>query len=403
MRLHRDEVFGGNSTRVRSQYQYALALWLVGALLALASVHDVEYWKATHWAFNYGEGYVKRALVGTFYQFIEYPVTQQGVITAYLVVAGGVIALFIWLVTTTFGPSSHALPHQDFTAAAVGLWLVTAPGFIPQLFHDMGRFDVFGILCLLASALVVVRRDKKEAFLAVLALSCVSIYIHEGFYFWIPPVAIALWIYRHHQSRRDTALVALFAVVLTANTGYSGLSTYAGSLSLDETMSAVGDQAAFPVDQRAVEVHFRSFAENVDRAWERGWSEDRVERLALAVPVFIPYLVFFGVLAREIRRVNSGCAVRLGLLFASVLAPAALFVLGSDFGRWFSMINVGAVAVILFLARCHPNTIRNIPSGAVWLVVVATVMQANLGPYGIEWIFPQANIWPTIEAIRALG
>lgn len=402
MSVQNEDVLGNSATLIRSQYQYGVALFVVCALLALASFHDVETWKATHWAFSYDAGFVKRGFVGTLYQYFEYPVSQTGVATAYLAVSGFAVGLFIYLVAKTFGPAADASLSRDFAASVTGLWLISAPGFVPQLAHDMGRFDVFGIVFLLVCVVAVHERSKKESFAAVTVLSAVSIYIHEAFFFWIPAVAIALWMYRHHESRSDTLLVVLFAAVMFSSTLYNGLSTYADSFStLGEAVASMEDKTTFWVDPRSVNVHFRSLIDNVERARERGWRAEKVERLTMVVPVFLPYLVLFWIFGKEARKADPDRRAYLYVLFASVAAPVALFVLGSDFGRWLSMINVSAVAVIVFLVRAHPAVTRMIPPGAVWLMVVATVLQANLGPFGIEWVFPYAHAWSTIEAIRA--
>ncbi len=65
------------------------------------------------------------------------------------------------------------------------------------------------------------------------------------------------------------------------------------------------------------------------------------------------------------------------------------------------MMNVSTAGIFIFLVRRHPAVIDRLPQSAAWILIVAIIVQANLGPFGIEWLFPRADVWTTVEAIRA--
>jgi hypothetical protein len=165
-------------------------LFILGGLAALRSVQPFDTWNMTHWAFNYGHGFIKRGLIGEIFSRVVGPVTVANVFTAswllMALLAGALVLLLI-------GPALRQ-PNR-LGAWLFGLVAITHSATIPRLVWDLGRHDHFLFLILLACLAVLYRASPVWRILVIPPLCVIGLLIHEGFFVMFLPLIFAVWFY----------------------------------------------------------------------------------------------------------------------------------------------------------------------------------------------------------------
>lgn len=332
-------------------------------------------WASTQWLFNYQEGWVKRGLAGEILRLGGVPVTVP-VIAA--------IHYFVALLATAALACVFYRPLRRPEAAA-GTWLfvflaVTNPGTIQHLSYDFGRLDT---LCLLLAigCLWAVERMRGPLLGAFVTFAMgTSILIHEASFFMFPPLIFAYWAVRD-QLRADGRIraIALLALIVTTYLVSSfGLRDVSR---LEADYQVLARQHGDWVTLTSLDVLYKgTLRENLVRAVEKGMNWKRFGHHVLFFSIVLVPLVVWGrkILAQIRAMPRSGGAL---LLIASAFAPLALYFLGHDHFRWWSISLINLCLALALLAHTDPKVGQIIAAttagnrraaafvGAFWLLV----------------------------------
>lgn len=161
----------------------------------------------TYYVVNYGDGLIRRALVGEVYSWF---VQQKDLAT--------VKAVMTWMYTPLLALLLAALfcwvaiverRRRDYLLLAI-LGVFLASQFVPTLAYDVGFLDVFDYLLVTIAAASLARRR----YAAVVVAGAIGPLIHEAFIFcWLALVPLVLW------ERPSWQRVAVLLVPLVSTAG----------------------------------------------------------------------------------------------------------------------------------------------------------------------------------------
>lgn len=151
-----------------------------------------------YYLYDYNFGFIKRGLVGSICSLLFSKVSEStfvAISTVILVILGiGIVKI---------------IDHINFKNKFYGYFLVSllviCPAFLKNLWYDLGRLDIFGILY----CLFFLYPFKKTFLNIFLLLSPLILLIHEGFFlFWLPTYFVCWFI------RKNMILIKIDKIIL---------------------------------------------------------------------------------------------------------------------------------------------------------------------------------------------
>ncbi|WP_093157953.1 hypothetical protein [Aliiruegeria lutimaris] len=377
-----------------------VALFLALFILVVTSISPASSpWTATHWLFTYEHGFIKRGFMGSLHALVSDEVGLRSVWMTHIVVSMAASVAFCTLILRTVranqtGPDDTQT--ADMAALAFGLMLLSGSGIVQQFFFDTGRFDVYGFLLLCAAFLATGKLHPIPALLTITFLSILAILIHEAFFFWIAPAALALWLLHHPFSR--TSLVPLLScaaaiVLVTFLAGHSSLSDH---MTFEEAKSALQQRADFEVSNPSLEVHFRNLEENMRYTLQRALTKERAFLALIALTILgLQTVIFFAIL--QPARTGLGYLRSMSVLLC--FCPIALVLFGHDHGRWLAMINGNLAVMLLAAARLNPGILSRLAPLTIATMLLVVLAQASLGPFGIMIPYPELDLFNALKTL----
>lgn len=361
-------------------------------------IKPVNPWIATHWAFSYEYGFIKRGLVGTVYQIFKSRLNLATI--NYYASILSYFGLFLTLATIVYlskiiyntnhfqGSLTYLVP------IGLSAWLISSPGLAVQHFYDLGRFDVLGYILICMSVNAIIFLHKNTAFLFLLITSTLSIVIHEGQYFWTPWILLSAWYLFNLNSQIPTnsiifmnfLFLVLFFLFMTIMTAAISTKTYANYFSLTEALDTLNNRSDFNLRRDSLLVHFFGLSENLEFTADRSWSPRRIAGLITSALILIPYIWFFGKIYLTLN--NKNLLIH-AIVFLGIFAPLGLFILGHDQGRWMAMINANLIFMIAIGIVKAPQTLAILKPKHCIVLIGFTFLQLMVGPYGVTATHPE--------------
>ncbi|MCY7295035.1 hypothetical protein [Alteromonas sp. a30] len=367
------------------RYQQASKLSLsvfFGGIIALLFVRADNYvsdWKFTHYLFNYEYGFIKRGLVGELFAFFSPNIHFQSVVSfSYLlVIALSVVLVAMW--------SQVFFKDRSKAALLLALIAIVSPFTIQHLVYDLGRFDAITALLALATIGAIKNTKGPSQFLLVNLLLSTSLLVHEAAFFMFFPLIFAYWLWVEENNAIISKVVSFIWVLgLTFYISTQGLMT---QLSLSEHLAILQKTYGNSVVESSLKVLYKGgLIENIKMTLAntvRPWNLiHHGIMFVLLAPQF--YLLF-----KIIKENKNKLSINANLLLLASLSPLALYPLGHDHFRWWSL-AITNVFVVLFLLMQQPQfkeqtlSIISKHSRLVYFIIVSSVV---LGPIGITSSF----------------
>ncbi len=344
-------------------------------------------WGATHFAFNYSQGFVRRGLVGEiarriggdsvfrYNTFVVFAFTVFFIVTACLVLA-----------------IRRALlsDPRDLGLKVAVLVFGASPGLV-FFVHSVGYNDYIGILLVLVALLALCRlRSRYAIFYWVAITSVVSALVHEGLAIMFGPILI--FAMACHILRLATASPLsgrTWLLLLTHAAVTSGF-----LLSLSSIISTIGveDLGRVQALERHVIAHTdyptrthafialqRSSKENLLRLMPWYWSEKghypgAIQSWQAFAPSFVWMLVYGTSAVRRAPVLRPMRWVLTLLFWVASLAPLAFNFIGWDWGRWNGLALLASFSALLALKLYFPS--RAADSSSPMLLGVGLVVAA---------------------------
>lgn len=343
---------------------FAILLATIFALTFFKGVRLPSLWAATHFAFNYSQGFVRRGFVGEVARrlFGDDVYTYKN----FLGFSCLVFTLCALLLGRNIVRALRAAP-QDLALRLALLAFAASPALV-FFVHMLGYFDNLGLLLVLGFLWAAERINNRFVPAILVALvGVVLVLIHEGLVIiFVPTLTFVLLCHavRAHRlaafKRWDWAILGveaalaiapifIVAIVLSRSGGHDADRVQA----LTKFMHRHVD---FPIRSDAVETLTRSSEENMRRIIPWYWRQpESQQRAAQDFSAFLPGLgVLIYYAATMLRRLALPRALFVVLLLgfiAATFAPEFMNFAGWDWPRWNGLTLVTCVVATLSLLR----------------------------------------------------
>lgn len=339
-------------------------------LVLLATVFGISFfkafrlpslWCATHFAFNYSQGFVRRGFVGEVARRLfgdDVYKYRNFTVFAFL--------LFI-VCAVLFGLAVRRALRANPDDWGLRLTLVVfaaSPGLV-FFIHLVGYFDYLGLLALLLFGLAMPRLKNRLLSCALaLAVGALFILIHEGLAVIFIPSLLFLLVCDTARTSQSRNLETKDWVLLAGQALFIALPLIAFAVFLSTTgaqdrervhrlLDFMQRHADFQIRTDAVDALMRSSAYNLQHILPQYWALplSRV-RAARDLSSFLPGLavvIYYGI--ATIRRANLSVAIRRVVMGSFVLAafsPELMNLVGWDWPRWNGLALITSMVAILF-------------------------------------------------------
>lgn len=315
---------------------YAIMGVALIALAALAvwrgSAGKINPHVLTYYVVNYGDGLIRRAMVGEVFSWF---VSQQNLATVRAAMLSIYTPLLIVLLAGLFWwVALIEWRRRDFLLLALFAVFLTSQ-FVSTLAYDVGFLDIFDYLLITIAAASLARRQYAIAIIA----GAVGPFIHEAFIFcWLALVPVVLW-ERSSKSRVAVLLIPLVSTIVV----YLGASHDAAVAQIDASVLPEDDKdlaLRFPLSQ--------TLATNIDMMLVK-YRNNVVNILAATVFFTLPAAIIVGLYGVARRRRTD-----IAVLICAAAAPLLILTLAWDVSRFL----VGAIFFAL-IATLYMETVRS--------------------------------------------
>lgn len=361
-----------NTVEVTSQQirrAFAIVLCTVFTLSFLKGFRLPNLWAATHFSFNYGQGFVRRGLVGE--------VARQ---------IGGTGALKYGVVVTVagivFAAVAFALGRRIFRVLRLNsedaelrialLVFAASPGLV-MFIHMIGYNDYYGLLAALLLLAGLSTSSRIYPFLfAASVIGVLFIFIHEALVvMFFPAIVFCLVCHalKRHETRalrrRDGVLWGALLISLTVSLLIlSVVVSRLGSADVERIrrlQQFVQEHADFGIREDAFIALSYSSEDAIHSKIPAWWAIKSVRLLtysnwAAIGPSFL-FLLYYGVRSLRALQVSLSMRVLLGCLFVGAsVAPLALCFVGWDWNRWNGIALLSCGLCILAMKQFFPSS-----------------------------------------------
>ena len=339
---------------------FAVVAWVVFVLALGKGLRPPSRWGATHFAFNYSQGFVRRGLVGEIARRIGgddvYHYNTFAIFSAVLVVIS--VVLLAWVLR-------RALRRHpaDLGLRVAVLVFLASPGVVFAI-HIMGYSDWLGIVGLVIFlATAIYSRSRFALYYLALALGGVLTLAHEGLLpMFAPAMGFIMLCHIARQARKNVlsigAWVAQFAhavlscILMMVPSVWLSLSGTDQVERVNAMRAFIQQHADYPLRQDAIDALTRSSHENMTVLLPWFWSQERFIKTAIYGEIaFLPGFIFLLVYGcHSIWHSGLPKWQRWGLCPAFVLAslvPQLMNIVGWDWQRWNSASILCALACVL--------------------------------------------------------
>lgn len=362
---------------------FLVLLWGVFVLTFFKGFRWPSLWCATHFTFNYSQGFVRRGLVGEIARQLFGPDIYH-----YNPFVG--FSFFVqWTVGLLFVLSVRKvlrLSGGDWNLRVALLVLCSSPGMI-FLVSAVGYFDFIGLLALLVLLFWARATRRSLPLLVGLVLGgALLALIHEGMIvmFGASALFIAVCHAKLHLSGRldakrkawlfalglGVALVAVAVIVVFA-------STPADPGRVRALHRFIAPHVDFALRGDAFDVFTRTTSENMFQAVPYFWSDQVSRERALRGDFgFLPsiaFLIWHGV--RELRAAEPNAKLLPSLFVAASIAPEVMNLVAWDWPRWNAMalatsgLCIAAMRLLMPAARRAKPSLRLVTAGLLFTAI----------------------------------
>lgn len=310
-------------------------------------------WKYTHYLFNYNEGFVKRGLVGEALGSLSGYVSY-GMVNFFSYIVLGILSVLILL----FFSAPYIHHEKRLGALLLMFFAVSSPATLQHFAFDVGRFDliIYSAFVFLLFSIHRLSVKNPAAIFFMVSLGLVfTVLVHEAAFFMIMPLTLVFWNYIDSSKKslmlQFFSFSILFVVTFLVSTrgGYSALGF---EEHLDSLKAIYGDRV---VGSSLNVIHNISIEENLERTINGGVSFARLVHHAAFVFFMLP---FFYMLYKLYMSVRSEINFQTVIVLVSSLSPLALYPLGHDHFRWWSL-AITNIIFSIFLIVINDEAIRN--------------------------------------------
>ncbi|WP_139312426.1 hypothetical protein [Chromohalobacter japonicus] len=343
-----------NAWGVRDARKVSLLLWCSMVVLIvwvrsnpylfLNGTSYLSDWNYTHYLFNYDDGFVKRGVVGDVLKTLVGHVSYDLVNFISYVSLGGLCFLFLLFVSKAYVDHGGRLG-----AFLLMVFAATSPATLQHFAFDVGRFDLIiyiVFLLIILSINFLAERSVYATSAVVVAGLSLSVLVHEAALFMILPLSLVFWNYID-SSRKGVVFQGVVFIIIFFMTFLVSTHGEYSALGFEDHLEALrsiyGDRV---VSSSLVVIHHSSLEENINRTIRLGLSFPRLVHHGALVFFMMPFVYMMYKLYMSMR---GQTGLRVKIIFIASLSPLALYPLGQDHFRWWSLSITNIILAICFI------------------------------------------------------
>lgn len=335
--------------------------------------------KITHFLFNYEDEFLKRAFVGEILRIINFDITNESIILISKITLIAITVIFV-LMAYLFWKNS---PKDTGSLLFISLFLFSSPTLM-FFYHDMGRFDIYGLIIALISIFLILNTKPIVYFIIVPVLMVIIILIHEGMFFMFIPLILGFMLYKtsnkkHYITIAIIAMLQLYATYIISTKGQATYQSYEEHY--EKLVSKYGENMV----GSSLEVLYKGgLIENIKNTIENGFTKKRIMRhIKFCIFLLIPLLYLFYQIFKDSGYKWNDKRI---IIFLMAFSPLALYPLGHDHFRWWAIALNNAFIVILILSIYDSKikkSVVNIMYNKQNIVLFLLIISAIFGGVGV--------------------
>lgn len=334
-------------------------------------------WKYTHYLFSYESGFVKRGLIGELLSILSIKPSYSTI--NYIAYSSVFILIFaVFFILKTLWSTNK----NNYGFFLLLLFITTSPATLQHFLYDVGRFDIYIYTGVIALLYILDSVSTVTKFFTVNLFLSLFILIHEAAFFIVAPMIFMYWHYRDSSKQSVVLQIISFFFIFFLTYLVSTNGDYT-SLSLKDHVKELASVYGNKVIEGSVAVIHKSDLEyNIHMTFERGFTLDRLLHHIYLLLFMIP-LIYFSVGLYQ--QVKEQLTLRSCILLLSGLSPLALYPLGHDHFRWWSLAITNVMLIIIFLCLNNKKlseVVFNYFECQEKLVIFMIVLGFILGPLG---------------------
>ena len=334
----------------------------------------VHPWLYIQYFLNYKFEFIKRGLIGSFFQFFGIEPNQNTIIIFSIVVANLFFILFYLMAKKAFRKQ-----NDTHFFLFISLFLLSAATAM-QFAYDIGRFDYINLL-LLMSIIILLTLSFKQYYIILIALLLFLMLInHEAILFIGIPLVMTI---SYHEVQKHNyppqllyveVTIIIISLLLLFLFGKADNTTLASvNLVIHQTFPTL-----YTVD--ALSVWQNSFADNIAitlSQYQYVWKS-----FFVALPLVGLYIYLFSSLLEW-----SHMSFSQKLIFLSPFGILPMFILGHDFFRWLSMLIIIFFISFIYLLREKQSPLQYNKKELFAIIII--FLYTFMGPLGVMDAFPK--------------
>lgn len=374
---------------------WPMAILAISVVISfLRGIRFSNQWAATHYCFNYQEGFIKRGLVGQ----LNYSLFGSDYCnyTTLFTMHVSILLVFLGLMLWWFWHVIR-LAEQKLALTLLASLFLASPAMVMHV-HAIGYFEQIILILLMAQLLLWPYLTASIRVVTAIAMVVIAILVHEATIFLVVPVLCLRFI----SAQKKFLLPVISIVVVAAGMTYV-VSEY-GILPEERWKNLEGfvsGMANFRLCYPAFWVLKANFTKNhssIVNDWMTKYQKEFIACFVMIVPFLIATFWY------ALRRINGAKYQKIGfmgLLVTGSLAPSLLATGAWDFNRWAAWCATNAIlGLLIFAEDKHLRT----PAQPLWKGrdIVNALAFCWLFYFGFSHALPmfdgyEAKNWPFTE------
>lgn len=308
-------------------------------------------WASTQWLIDYGQGFVKRGLLGELLGILSYERTIENITALHntLLVIG-----LSWLVALFLLP---ALKRNMKGLQLFGLLAITSSATLQHFIFDSPRFDIVLLtLLLLSLTTLIICKHRLIHIVCIPLILAIGLLVHEASFFIIIPTVITFWVYQSRDQPKGWITPAMSFLLLLGLTFLISQYGVRPEESLVFDFDKLVKKYDWAMETSYNVVYYSSLEQNIQRTLKGALKLDRLASHILMLLLLICIFRLFWPLIKQLKAQTS-LHERLYflLLIAASFSPLLLYPLGHDHFRWWSFSLTNFFIIIAILAIQSTN------------------------------------------------
>lgn len=338
-------------------------------------------WRYTHWLFDYEFEFIKRGLIGQILTVLNVTKSYDNLEYIWTNVTWILSIIFLFILSRNIKIESISKSLILFTILAL-----TSSATLQHFVYDFGRFDSINLIIAMLLLIAIPNLSEKKLVLVIPFFSLMMILIHEASFFLFVPLIVSYWYVTHPHYIKLKLIVLLSITIFTLFVSTNGK---VKSINLQTHHSILVEKYGDQVSASSLNVLHRNLDENLEFTATSIDTKRLYDHLAFALTFLPVFILFFKIFKAVLNLAETN--FRHILLIISCFAPLALYPLGEDHFRWWTIV-ITNIFITLSLLAYRSDKIYQIIFDTCHqhkkLIYTAVIFSILLGPLGNPSAYP---------------